>query len=207
MPQRIALFGGSFNPVHHGHLIIARSMAEVLAFDRVVLLPSRNPPHKTTEPLAAANHRAAMVKRAVQGEGLFDFSDHDLTCSGPSYTVKTVAHFREAYPEGTELFWIIGADSLLELHTWYQPGEIARMCRIVTAARPGCEVRQVPELSKLLDKRAVKRLLADVLETPHIDISSTDIRRRVAEGKSIRYLVPETVERYIIDHGLYRART
>ena len=205
MPERVALFGGSFNPVHNGHLISARSAAEALDVDRVVFLPSRTPPHKVGEPLASADHRAAMVRGAITGEDLFDISDHDLTCDGLSYTVTTVAHFRDTFPPPAELFWLVGADSLLELHTWYKPDDIARTCRIVTAVRPGSDVGDLPELRRLLDAARVEQLLSDVVETPRIDISATDIRRRVARSQSISYLVPEFVERYIHDHGLYRA--
>jgi nicotinate-nucleotide adenylyltransferase len=204
MPAKIALYGGSFNPIHHGHLIIARSVAEAFELDRVILLPSHTPPHKPGHRLAPASCRADMVKLAITGEPLFEFSDHDLTCAGPSYTVKTVDHFRNALPAGTELFWIIGADSLAELHTWYRVSDLVASCRIVTALRPGSETDDVPELRKLIDGPTVDQILADVARTPRIDISATDIRHRVATGRSIRYLVPDAVAHYITDTGLYQ---
>jgi nicotinate-nucleotide adenylyltransferase len=204
MVQKIGLFGGSFNPIHNGHLIVARSVAETLQLDRVVILPSRTPPHKSEDrSLAAGDHRAAMAKLAIEGEPGFEFSDHDLTCDGPSYTLNTIAHFRQAASLHAEIFWIIGADSLLELHTWHRVRDLAGACRIVTAARRGFDPGGLDQLSEVLDSPALDQLLADVLETPHIDISSTGIRRRALQGKSLRYLVPEPVLEYIARNGLY----
>jgi nicotinate-nucleotide adenylyltransferase len=201
---KIALFGGSFDPIHHGHLIVARAVAEHLAIERVLLLPSRTPPHKLDIRLADAEHRDAMVRAAITDDPLFECSDFDLTRAGPSYTADTVAHFRETLPEGTELFWLIGADSLLELHTWYQPARIAEVARIVTAVRPGYEPGALANLNDMLPPEAIARLRADVIETPRIDISATQIRKRVTRGQSIRYLVPAAVEEYIKRQGLYR---
>lgn len=201
--MRIALFGGSFDPIHHGHLIIARAIAEHFGIDQVVLLPSRNPPHKPNVRLAHPDHRLAMVRLATAGDRLFACSDHDLTCAGPSYTAHTVAYFHQAHP-ADELFWIIGADSLCELHTWYQPTEIIRHCRIVTAARPGFAAGSLTELTEILPAEAVARIRSDVVETPRIEISATDIRRRVQAGLSVRYLVPDAVADFITANGLYR---
>ena len=204
MAQRIALYGGSFNPIHNGHLIIARALAEALEIDRVVLLPSRTPPHKLGKQLTPAQHRQTMVKLAIEDEPLFEFSDHDLNCDGPSYTVKTIAHFHSRYPENTEILWIVGGDSLLELHTWYQVEKLVASCRIVTAARPGSKITDLPELLRIVGEENVKQLLADVVPAPHIDISSTDIRQRLSKGLSIRYLVPDKVAAYIAKHCICR---
>ena len=137
MAERIALYGGSFNPIHSGHLIIARAVAEQLDLTRVILLPSKHPPHKQAEALLDAAHRAEMVRLAIPDEPLFEFSDFDLTRDGPSYTVETVAHFRKSLGAAVELFWIIGADSLAELSTWHRVCDLVDTCRIITAARPG----------------------------------------------------------------------
>ncbi len=204
MSQRIALYGGSFNPIHNGHLIIARALAETLEIDRVVLLPSRTPPHKLGKQLTPAEHRAAMVNLAIENEPLFELSDHDLNCDGPSYTVKTIAHFHGLYPQDTEILWIVGADSLLELHTWYQVDKLIASCRVVTAARPGSKITDLPELTRIVGEESVKQLLADVVPAPHIDISSTDIRRRLSQGLSIQYLVPDKVAAYIEKNNICR---
>jgi nicotinate-nucleotide adenylyltransferase len=206
MAQRVGLYGGSFNPIHNGHLIVARAVAERLPLDRVVLLPSVRPPHKGDHKLLDAEHRATMVKLAIEGEPLFEFSDFDLTRVGPSYTVETVEHFREVLGAQVELHWIVGADSLAELTTWYRVPDLVDACRIVTAARPGWETIDWTALHTVLSDAQVAALKAGVLRTPCIDISSTDIRRRVLDGQSIRYLVPDAVCLYIERNALYRDR-
>jgi len=204
MSQRIALFGGSFNPVHSGHLIIARSVAEQLHLDRAILLPSASPPHKTAAALLDPQHRLAMVQLAIDGEPLFEVNDHDLTREGPSYTVDTVAHFREELGLDVVLHWLIGADSLVELTSWYRARALVDSCRIVTAARPGWEKIDFDVLRTRLSEDQIASLKAGLVDTPHIDISATDIRRRIRAGKSIRYLVPDSVREYIARHGLYQ---
>lgn len=204
MTQRIGLYGGSFDPIHFGHLISARSLAEQLALDRVVLIPSPRPPHKNAVELTDARHRLEMARLAVEGDPLFEVSDVELHRSGPSYTFDTVTHFRQRLGEGADLFWFIGADSLPELPTWYRVSELVHIIRIVTAARPGWTPPDPATLTAAVGRDAAVRLLHDLLETPRIDISATDIRARTAAGKSIRYLVPEPVTSYIDAHRLYR---
>ncbi len=204
MIERVGLYGGSFNPIHCGHLIIARSVAERLGLARVIFLPSAVPPHKQDECLVDSDQRAEMVRLAIAGEQLFDFSDYDLTRSGPSYTIETVAHFRRRLPEGTELFWIIGADWLRELGTWYKAQELVEACTIVTAARPGWDQPDLPALPGRFTEAQIAKLRDHILDTPRIDISAGDIRRRVAAGKPIRYLVPESVRLYVEMFRLYQ---
>jgi nicotinate-nucleotide adenylyltransferase len=204
MGETTALFGGSFDPIHLGHLIIARSVAEQLELDRVILLPAMTPPHKEAAVLTAPAHREAMVRLAIEGEPGFDVSDYDLTRTGPAYTVQTVAHFRRQLAPEAVLCWIIGGDSLAELHTWYHVRDLADQCRIVTAVRPGWEKPDLDPLRALLGTARMDQLESDILPTPRIDISSTEIRARVRTGRSIRYLVPEPVHGYIATHGLYR---
>ena len=199
----IALFGGSFNPIHNGHLIVARAVAERLGLSRVVFIPSPSPPHKANVDLADAADRLEMVRLAIAGESVFEVSDLELRHGGVSYTIRTVESFRQAAADQT-LHWIIGGDTLPELHTWYRVRELVERCRIVTAVRPGFEVPDLSALERVLTADQVRRLKEDILPTPRIDISATDIRRRVAEGRSIRYLVPEAVRQYIEQRGLYR---
>ncbi len=204
MNERIGLFGGSFDPIHHGHLIMARAMAERLRLARVILLPSAQPPHKQADSLAPATHRTEMVRLAIEHDPLFQLSDHDLSRTGPTFTVDTVQHFRDHYGPTTPLFWIIGADSLAELTTWRDvPGILAR-CEIATATRPGSDPLDWDALGAAIGRSLVERVRSHVHETPAIGISSTDIRRRVAGGLSIRYFVPGAVNRYITQNDLYR---
>jgi nicotinate-nucleotide adenylyltransferase len=145
-----------------------------------------------------------MVRLAIAGDAGFEWSDHDLTRAGPSYTFETVTHFLGALAGGDELCWIIGADSLVELGTWYRVADLVDLCRIVTAARPGWDRPDLAPLAAKLNPAQIARLRDGILVTPRIDISATDIRARVAAGRSIRYLVPEAVRLYIEMFGLYR---
>ena len=192
---RIALIGGSFDPVHHGHLIIARNVAERMGIGRVIFLPTASPPHKAARDLADPEHRTRMVQAAIEGEPGFELDETDLNRPGPTYTLDTIAHFREQVGPAAELIWVIGGDSLAELASWHRVAELVDACRIVTALRSGSETLDLTSLTARLSDEQVSRLKNDVLATPRIDISSTEIRRRVAAGRSIRYLVPETVVR------------
>ncbi|HOQ88030.1 MAG TPA: nicotinate-nucleotide adenylyltransferase [Phycisphaerae bacterium] len=204
MGNGIALFGGTFDPIHHGHLIVARAVVEQLGYARVVLIPAPNPPHKVGRELTDATHRLEMARRAVEGEPRFDVSDIELRRPGLSYTILTVEAFRRAVGPDVPLAWIIGGDSLPELHSWYRIGELVDACRIVTAVRAGYETPDLSALRRTLAPEQVDRLCRDILPTPVIEISATDIRRRVHDGESIRYLVPESVRAYIHDHNLYK---
>ena len=203
MPERIGLYGGSFDPIHFGHLISARSIAEQINLSRVILVPAPRPPHKTASQLTDARHRLAMARLAVQGDPLFEVSDVELHRAGPSYTIDTVGHFRSLLGEAAELFWIIGADSLPELPSWRRVGELVKIVQIVTARRPGSRLTDMANLSAAVGAAQAQALLEHCVETPEIDISSTDIRRRVSVGLPIRYLVPDLVGSYITQEGLY----
>ncbi len=204
MAQRIGLYGGSFDPVHHGHLLVARFVAEALALERVVFLPSASPPHKDGHTLAPAEDRAKMVELAIADEPLFEFSAYDLTRSGPSYTFDTVGHFREIHGVDALLHWIIGADSLADLPTWHRAGELVDACRIVTAARAGWQATDWAALESALGATGTQGLREGVLETPIIEISATEIRKRCRRGLSIRSFVPEPVRDHIESRTLYR---
>lgn len=206
MGERFGLYGGTFDPIHHGHLIVARSVAEQLHLARVILLPSATPPHKNEEGILAAAHREAMVRLATGDEPLLDCGDFDLRRPGPSFTIETIEHYRKSLGVDAEICWIVGADSLAELATWHRIGELVDLCRIVTAGRPGWDEPPRAKLRDTLNDKQIDRLLSDILPTPMIDISSTEIRRRIGEGRSIRFLVPESVRVYIETHGLYRAK-
>ena len=193
----ILCFGGSFNPIHNGHLRCADAVARMAGYDRVLLIPSAQPPHKPdAQDLAAASDRLAMCRLAAAATPRFDVSDIETRRAGPSYTIDTAQELRD---QGiTPIHWLIGADMLLYLPKWHRPLDLLREVHFVIMARPGWEIdwTAMPvEFHHLRDQ---------VVEAPRIDISATDIRRRVAQGQPIDHLVSRPVAGYIIDHGLYR---
>ena len=203
--EGILLFGGSFDPIHHGHLIVARYAAEALGVARVILIPGASPPHKRTVTLTPAETRLELCRLAVRDDPLFEVSDWETRQPGPNYTLHTVQHFRESSPP-VELHWLIGMDSLAELPTWYRLGELVQLCSLVTVGRPGTGSPDRGSLGKHLSAEQIQALERHILESPLIDISATDIRARVREGRSIRYLVPEAVRAAIEARDLYRDR-
>ncbi len=203
MGAPVGLFGGTFNPVHIGHLIVARAVFEHLKLERMVLIPSANPPHKGPEGVVDAEDRLAMLRLAVADERGFDVSSCEIERPGPSYTIDTIITFRQELGDRAELHWLIGADSLSELASWHRVDELVGMCRIVTAARPGWESPDLSALIERVGEREVRRLREGILPTPKIDISASEIRRRVRGGRSVRWLLPGAVAQYIDRRGLY----
>jgi nicotinate-nucleotide adenylyltransferase len=185
--MRIGIMGGTFDPIHHGHLILARDAREELELQRLILVPNFLSPHKTGRFAAPAEARAEMVRAAIEGEEGLEMDDIEVRRGGTSYTIDTILHLRELHPEA-DLYLLIGEDNLAEFHTWRQVDELRLMVQMVVLAR-GAE--SVPHPYVTLRQRRV-------------DISSTDIRERVAKGQSIRYLVPERVLHIIENHQLYR---
>ena len=201
----ILLFGGTFDPIHNGHLVIARSAAEKLRAQRVVLVPSANPPHKNHSSLTPARHRLVMTELAVRGQELFEVSDCELKRPGPSFTIDTVRYFRERYGPNIPLYWLIGGDTIKELVLWYEVEQLVDECTIVTAGRPGCdiEVDFTVFRDKLSDEQ-IARLKQFILDTPLVDISATDIRHRIRSSLTISDLTPPAVRDYIIENNLYK---
>lgn len=198
--QRLGILGGTFNPVHIGHLLLAQSAAEKYELSKILFVPCRVPPHKATASLVSELHRKAMLEMAIEGDLRFEISDIELQRSGPSYSIDTVRAIRSQYP-GVEVFFIIGGDTLPELHLWKDIHELLSLCRFISFERPGTE----DTLQSIqLNPPWPGKLLADLTRGVRVDISSTEIRYRIAEGMSIRYLVPAQVEMYIAEHHLYR---
>ncbi len=194
--MKLGLLGGTFDPIHVAHLIIAEWVRQEMVLDRVLFMPAAVPPHKRHRALSAPWQRLAMVRLATADWPLFAVSDLEIRRGGVSYTVDTVRQVRQLFGLAREeLFLIIGSDSLQEITTWREPEEIFAACQVVVVTRPGFDPDVAP--SHLAAK-------AIILAAPLLEVSSSQIRERVKAGKSIRYLVPLAVERYIRDHGLYR---
>ena len=197
--MRLGLFGGTFDPVHLGHLIVAEQCREQCELDVVWLIPAGNPPHKTDATITDGKMRAEMLDFATAGMPQFDVSRMELDRDGLTYTVDTLQKLRDE-DSSRELFFIIGADSLAELPSWREPERIAELATIVVTNRGGGSLPAIESLG--LNDSVTSRI--QTVRIPGIDLASNDIRERVLVGKSIRFMVPRAVEAYISEHGLYR---
>lgn len=185
--MRIGILGGTFDPIHHGHLILARDAREELGLQRVIFIPNHLSPHKLGRFAVSSELRAAMVRLAIEEEEGFEMDDVEILRGGTSYTIDTVLHLRTIHP-AADLFYLIGEDNLPDLHTWRRVDELQLLVQLVVLAR-GPDGPVHPFIT---------------LHQRRIDISSTDIRQRIAKGDSIRYLVPDKVRDLIEKHQLYR---
>ncbi|MEI8353929.1 MAG: nicotinate-nucleotide adenylyltransferase, partial [Lentisphaerota bacterium] len=199
---RLGILGGTFNPVHNGHLLMAHTAAAAFGLERVLLVPSSLPPHKELAGGVSAVHRLAMLRLAAAGDPLVTVDTVEIDRGGVSYAIDTVRHLAARDP-GCELFFIIGLDSLLELHRWKDVTGFLSLCRVVTVNRPGILGRPLRNDDLNLPEARSQRLLEDVVSHTMCEASSSEIRERIAKRLPIGYLVPESVERYIRDHALY----
>ena len=199
MAERIGVFGGTFDPPHLGHLILASEARAQLRLDRLLWVLTSVPPHKLGQPITALEDRMAMLEKALDGEPGFEISRVDIDRPGPHYTVDTLRLLRQQYP-GAALVFLIGEDSLRDLSTWHEPALVVAECdEIGVMQRPGIET----DLSILNDQIPGIVLKIHAVDAPLLEIASHEIRKRVAEGRPFRYFVPEDVYRYIVGNGLY----
>lgn len=198
--MRVGVLGGTFDPIHIGHLVSAEEVRVELGLERVVFVPARLPPHKLDHTVSPVEDRLAMVELAIASNPHFAVSRVDIDRFGPSYTVDSIELLRDEWGPGVEIYFIMGSDSLLDILTWHNPRRLIRLCRFAVVSRPGYQV-DLDELDALLPGMASR---VQILNAPELAISSTDIQRRVREGLSIKYQVPEAVEDYIYQHKLYR---
>ena len=192
--KKIGVMGGTFDPIHHGHLVAAEEARHAFSLDRVLFVPVGDPWQKSHTDVSPADDRVAMVELAIADNGAFGISCVDVNREGPTFTIDTLRALAEERP-GAELCFITGADAILEILTWKDPQEVLRLATFVAVTRPGHDLADLRALG--IEDRV------EILEIPALAISSTDIRARVADGRPIRYLVPAPVERYIRDRGLY----
>jgi nicotinate-nucleotide adenylyltransferase len=191
---KIGFLGGSFDPVHFGHLLAAQDAFEQHNLDRLIIVPAAQAPLKPTETQSSAADRLAMVRAATEWDTRFEVSDFELRKGGVSFTIDSARHFRSLYPND-DLFWVIGGDQLPQLHLWKDIGELARMVEFIFLERPGYPVKAAPRLPGLRLHRCDGHLLA---------ISSTELRDRTRRNLSLDYFVPHKAIVYIRDKGLYR---
>jgi nicotinate-nucleotide adenylyltransferase len=211
--MRLGILGGTFDPVHNGHLAIAAFARDRLGIDRLLLIPARRPPHKGDDGISSIEHRLAMVELACADVPRLEASPYEASRPGPSYTVETLSHFRVGLGPGDGLFFVLGSDSLADLPSWREPDRILELASLAVAPRPG--VGRAAAETAIGDARRGR--LCDVpegppapagaiywLDAPPHEISGSDIRRRVREGREIKELVPAPVAQYISRCGLYR---
>lgn len=200
--MRIGIFGGTFDPVHMGHLILAEQCREQARLDRVLFVPAALPPHKLHAPVTPFGRRVEMLALATAGQPAFQVDELEKDRPGPSYTVDTLRALRAREP-GAELALLAGADVLPDLAGWREPAGIAGLATLLVAARPGWELWPPERLRAALRVPEGDAFNYQVVHVPLVEIASRDLRRRAAEGRSLRYLVPRAVEAYIEAHRLY----
>ncbi|AFQ45868.1 nicotinate-nucleotide adenylyltransferase [Desulfosporosinus meridiei] len=198
--NRLGIMGGTFDPIHYGHLVAAEMARAEFKLDEVLFIPTGKPPHKDRRDISDAKLRYEMVKLAIEDNLAFAVSSLEIEREGPSYTVETLRVLRRTYPEH-ELYFITGSDALLEIFSWRESEEILSMIEFIGAARPGFDAKDF--LLKVQHEHPESQGKIHYLEVPALAISSTDIRARVRRGEPIRYLLPEPVRLYLEKEGLY----
>jgi len=200
--MRVGVFGGTFDPIHLGHLAAARSIRTTLKLDKVIFVPAGQPWMKAGTPVSPVDDRVEMVRLAVARRKAFELSTIEADRAGPSYAVDTMATLRRQLGSGSDLFFLLGSDALMDIAKWREPQRLMQLCQLVAFARPGFRLPVMSDLEGAVPGVSQRVVFVEV---PQRDIRATDIRQRVAEGRSIQRLVPRAVERYILEHGIYRA--
>jgi nicotinate-nucleotide adenylyltransferase len=201
--MRIGVFGGTFDPVHLGHLILAEQCREQGRLDQVWFIPAARPPHKSDHAVTPFRHRVEMIQLATAGNPAFRINELENERPGLSYTVDTLDALKKEQPDA-EWFLLIGSDTLAEFPTWHDPAGILRRAGLLVMVRGEERIRSAEELRAALNLPATEKVSVEGIEAPRIEIASRDLRRRAAQGRSLRYFVPRAVECYIQEKGLYR---
>jgi nicotinate-nucleotide adenylyltransferase len=218
--MRLGLLGGTFNPIHNGHLAIARQTREALGLDRILFIPTSDPPHKSHDNLAPAKDRYEMVRLAIASDPLFSISDVELRRAGKSYSIDTIRVVQKEYGADTTLFFLIGLDAFLDFPSWREPETLLSLCSFVVISRPGLSFQSLSTMTllpplhieSLADLDAGRRSIWEVeigkqrlicLRLPPSEVSASDIRRRLGQNMPVANLLPPLVESYILHHHLY----
>jgi len=201
--EKVGILGGTFDPIHNGHLAIAEKARRHLGLARVIFIPALVPPHKRHKVVSSPDHRLQMVRLALENKACFELSDIEINREQVSYSVDTVDQLKLESPD-TEYYFIIGMDSLNEIHSWHKPELLVRMCEFVVIARPGYDTDSITRGDLGLSRADKDKLLAHVIVADPVDVSATRIRAKVRAGEPIKSLVPESVNQYILKHNLYK---
>ena len=201
--MRVGIFGGTFDPIHMGHLLLAEQCREQLALDQVWFMVSAAPPHKLEREVTSFDKRVEMVQLAIAGNPAFQANEMEKDRTGPSFTSDTLAELHEQFPQ-TDFYWILGSDCLPDLPHWHEPVKVLSLAKLAVVTRPGWPAWSVEQLRSALRLGQDFPFQVQIVAAPLVDFASRDLRRRVAEGKSIRYFVPPAVQAYIQDKKLYR---
>jgi nicotinate-nucleotide adenylyltransferase len=199
--RRLGILGGTFDPPHVGHLWLGTMAAEAMELDRVLFMPAAQPPHKVNEPVSRATDRLLMTRLAIAADPTFELTTIEMERPGPSYTIDSVAELQERHGPDVRLYLVMAADSLDQIDTWREPDLLLERIEWIVGPRPGVPVPDRAMLERRFGSGASR---IHLLDGPSLDVSSSEIRRRVAAGHAIRYLVPRGVEELIVDRGLYR---
>jgi nicotinate-nucleotide adenylyltransferase len=202
MAMRTGFLGGSFDPIHYGHLLLAECCREQCRLDRVVFLPTAVPPHKQDRVVTPGPVRVEMIELAIAGNEAFELSRYEVDRGGINYTVDTLTHFHQEWPED-ELFFLMGADMFYDFPMWREAGRVCELAIPVVVRRPGSHEPTFEHLAEIASVARIEEIRRHQVEMPAVGISSTDLRRRVAAGHSIRYQTPRAVEMLIATRGLY----
>jgi nicotinate-nucleotide adenylyltransferase len=205
--RKIALFGGTFDPIHLGHTAVAEDAAERIGAEKIIFIPAKRSPLKGFLPKANDKHRLKMIALAIAGKKTFEVGDCELKKPAPSYTVETVRQYQAEYGGDTLIHWLIGADSIDDLGYWYKIVELIDTCILTTMYRAGCAPPDFTKFEPQWGPERVEKLRQNIIQTPLIDISSTEIRERLAAGVDVTDMLQPDVSEYIRKHGLYRSKS
>ncbi len=205
--SKIALFGGTFDPIHFGHTKVAVVAAEHIGAETVFFIPARCSALKYSPPQAGDDDRFKMIELAISDDHSFRVSDCELKRAAPSFTLDTIRYFRSRYGEQTELFWLLGADAVEELHRWHKIKEIIDECNLSVMYRAGFDPPDFTSLENSWGKQRVQKLRENVIKTPLVNISSTQVRERIARGLDVSDMLHPSVVDYINERSLYRAKS
>jgi nicotinate-nucleotide adenylyltransferase len=205
--RKIALFGGTFDPIHLGHTTVAAAASEHIGAEKIIFIPAKRSPLKGSLPKASDQDRLKMIALAIAGNQIFDVSDYELKRLEPSYTLETVRQFQADYGSETVIYWLIGADSVDDLLYWYGITELIDECNLCTMYRAGCKKPDFAKFMAFWGAERTEKLQQNIIQTPLVDISSTEIRNRLAAGRDVSGMLRPAVAEYIRKRGLYKSKT